>query len=147
MTVKGLSHITLVCADLDRMEEILLSVLGARRVYDSGDQPFSYSCERFYLVGKGQPQDETEGIWIAVMQGEPLSDRSYNHIAFSVDDEALGKAAEAVRLLGLEIKPPRPRVEGEGQSLYFYDHDNHLFELHSGTLAMRLARYRNPSNA
>jgi hypothetical protein len=32
-------------------------------------------------------------------------------------------------------------VEGEGQSLYFYDFDNHLFELHTGTLAQRLARY------
>jgi hypothetical protein len=31
--------------------------------------------------------------------------------------------------LGVDIKPPRPRVEGEGQSLYFYDFDNHLFEL------------------
>ncbi len=30
---------------------------------------------------------------------------------------------------------------GEGHSLYFYDHDNHLFELHTGTLEERLARY------
>ena len=42
---------------------------------------------------------------------------------------------------GAEVKPPRPRVEGEGQSLYFYDFDNHLFELHTGTLEQRLARY------
>jgi hypothetical protein len=26
-------------------------------------------------------------------------------------------------------------------SLYFYDDDNHLFELHTGTLAERLERY------
>ncbi|MCV6603344.1 MAG: FosX/FosE/FosI family fosfomycin resistance thiol transferase, partial [Cohaesibacter sp.] len=43
---------------------------------------------------------------------------------------------------GADILPPRPRVEGEGRSLYFYDHDNHLFELHTGTLDQRLARYQ-----
>jgi len=32
-------------------------------------------------------------------------------------------------------------VDGEGESLYFYDFDNHLFELHTGTLEERLARY------
>ena len=41
----------------------------------------------------------------------------------------------------LDLLPPRPRVEGEGRSLYFYGPDNHLFELHTGTLAERLARY------
>lgn len=43
--------------------------------------------------------------------------------------------------LEVEIKPPRTRVEGEGRSLYFYDFDNHLFELHTGTLLERLSRY------
>jgi hypothetical protein len=43
--------------------------------------------------------------------------------------------------MGLEIRPPRRRVPGEGRSLYFYDDDNHLFELHTGTLAERLERY------
>ncbi|HEX8385624.1 MAG TPA: hypothetical protein VF576_05550 [Rubricoccaceae bacterium] len=41
----------------------------------------------------------------------------------------------------MEIRPARPRVEGEGESLYFYDFDNHLFELHGGSLERRLARY------
>ncbi|EIW18957.1 lactoylglutathione lyase-like lyase [Pelosinus fermentans DSM 17108] len=33
-------------------------------------------------------------------------------------------------------------MEGEGRSLYFYDYDNHLFELHTGTLTERLKRYK-----
>ena len=40
-----------------------------------------------------------------------------------------------------EIRRPRERVPGEGRSVYFYDSDNHLFELHTGTLAERLERY------
>jgi hypothetical protein len=43
--------------------------------------------------------------------------------------------------IGVEIKPGRPRVTGEGSSIYFYDFDNHLFELHTGTLNERLSRY------
>ncbi len=48
--------------------------------------------------------------------------------------------------LGVEIRPPRGRIEGEGLSLYFYDFDNHLFELHTGTLEQRLARYEAGAN-
>jgi len=52
-------------------------------------------------------------------------------------DDRLGR----IKSLGLQIKEGRPRVDGEGHSIYFYDHDNHLFELHSGTLEQRLHRY------
>ena len=47
----------------------------------------------------------------------------------------------AIRELGLEVREGRARVAGEGHSIYFHDHDNHLFELHSGTLEERLHRY------
>jgi catechol 2,3-dioxygenase-like lactoylglutathione lyase family enzyme len=142
LAIHGLSHLTLIVADLDRMEEIVVRVLRGRRIYESGGKEFSLSRERFYLIGDGEPKDETEGIWLAVMQGESLPTKSYNHIAFSVDDAEIDRALAVVTELGLEIKPPRPRVAGEGHSLYFYDHDNHLFELHSGSLAMRLQRYQ-----
>ncbi len=145
MAIKGLSHITLICEDLDRMEAVLVRVLRAKRIYSSGKEKFSLSEERFYLVGDGNPQDEFDGVWLAVMKGDALSQRSYNHIAFAVDDAELVNAGRAVEALGLEVLPSRPRVEGEGKSLYFYDHDNHLFELHSGTLRRRLVRYR-PKN-
>ena len=55
------------------------------------------------------------GLWLAFMQGKPLG-RSYRHVAFAVDGD-------------------------EGRSLYFYDFDNNLFELHTGTLQERLERY------
>ena len=43
--------------------------------------------------------------------------------------------------MGLDIRPPRSRVDGEGDSIYFYDHDGHVFELHAGSLPERLAVY------
>ena len=68
-----------------------------------------------------------------------------SHVAFVVRDlereDAEVEAYEAkVKAHGLEISPPRQRISGEGRSLYFYD-DNHLFELHTGTLTERLERY------
>lgn len=81
------------------------------------------------------------GTWLAVMEGIAPSERSYRHVAFKVSPESLPLFEQRLRSLGLEVKTPRPRVEGEGESLYFYDFDNHLFELHTGTLEQRLQRY------
>lgn len=130
--IEGLSHMTFVCRDIDRMDEILRTVIGAREVYSSGDRTFSVSREKFFVAG---------GLWIAVMEGESLPARSYNHVAFKVADDEIEACLERIRSLGLDVKPPRPRVEGEGRSIYFHDEDNHMFEIHSGTLEQRLAAY------
>ena len=134
--IKGLSHITFIVRDLDRMEEILVSVLGARKVYGSGDNTFSVSRERFFLAGEGPAP-----IWLAIMEGESLPTRTYNHVAFKISEADYPACLERVQVLGLEVREGRPRVEGEGRSIYFHDHDDHLFELHTGTLADRLKRY------
>jgi fosfomycin resistance protein FosX len=134
--IEGLSHVTFIVADLDRMEEVLVVVLGARRVYDSGEDTFSLSKERFFLIGEGEG-----ALWIAIMEGEPLPSRSYNHIAFKIAEADYDDCLDRINKLGLELRESRPRVEGEGRSIYFHDHDNHLFELHTGTLAERLRRY------
>ncbi|ANM29914.1 fosmidomycin resistance protein [Acidobacteria bacterium Mor1] len=131
--IQGLSHLTFVVRDLDAMGRILVDVLGARRVYASGDRTFSRSPEAFY---------ELAGLWIAVMQGEPLSEKSYDHVAFKIEEADFDGYVEKIRTAGLEFEPPRSRVDGEGRSIYFYDHDRHLFELHTGTLDERLERYR-----
>lgn len=129
----GLSHVTFIVRDLGKMTMILTKVLNAREVYSSGADTFSTSPEKFFLAGN---------VWIAIMQGEPLPERSYNHVAFKIDEDEFDSRLALIEGLGLDFKPPRPRVEGEGRSIYFYDHDNHLFELHTGTLEMRLASYR-----
>lgn len=140
--IRGLSHMTFIVQDLDRMEAILATILGARKVYDSGDAMFSLSRERFFLVG-GAPgdADAPAPIWIATMEGESLPSRTYNHVAFKIADEDYATHLERVRALGLEVREGRSRVAGEGRSIYFHDHDNHLFELHTGTLGERLQHY------
>ncbi|SMP30497.1 hypothetical protein SAMN06265373_10766 [Shimia sagamensis] len=115
------------------MEEVLTKVLDATRIYDSGEDTFSLSKERFFDIG---------GVWVATMQGESLPVKSYNHVAFKIEPDEYDSKLRCIRALGLELKEGRSRVSGEGHSLYFYDHDNHLFELHSGTLQERLRRYK-----
>jgi catechol 2,3-dioxygenase-like lactoylglutathione lyase family enzyme len=130
--IEGLSHVTFVVRDLERMTRILTDIFGAREVYASGEGTFSIAREKFFQVGD---------LWIAVMEGEPLPSRTYNHVAFKIEDADFEACEAKVKAMGLEIRPPRQRVPGEGRSLYFYDDDNHLFELHTGTLAERLERY------
>ncbi|XBL99662.1 FosX/FosE/FosI family fosfomycin resistance hydrolase [Chitinibacter sp. FCG-7] len=133
MQISGISHLTFIVKDLERMARFLCEGLGATEVYDSGAQTFSIAPEKFFLLGE---------LWIAAMKGEPPTERSYQHVAFAVSEADLAAITARLITLGVEIKPPRPRIAGEAQSLYFYDFDNHLFELHTGTLAERLASYR-----
>lgn len=130
--IQGLSHITFIVSDLDRMEEMLTHVLDARKIYDSGEKTFSLSKERFFDIG---------GVWVATMEGKPLPNRTYNHVAFKMSPDDFDERLHRIRSLGLEVREGRSRVDGEGHSIYFYDYDNHMFELHSGTVEERLKHY------
>jgi fosfomycin resistance protein FosX len=131
--IEGLSHITFIVSDLDRMTHFLKIIFDAQEVYSSGSKTFSISNEKFFIINH---------IWIAIMQGEASLDRTYNHIAFKIAEQDFEEYAARVKLAGINVREGRIRVEGEGRSLYFYDYDNHLFELHTGTLEQRLQRYR-----
>jgi fosfomycin resistance protein FosX len=128
-----ISHITLVCKDLEKSADLFCELFGAAEVYSSEDKNFSISREKFLLIGD---------LWIALMEG-PSIERSYNHIAFRVEEADLALFESKIHALGLEIAPSRSRHPQEGQSIYFYDYDHHLFELHTGDLATRLDYYRN----
>lgn len=130
--IEGLSHVTFIVSDLDRMSEFLSRIFGAEEIYASGDATFSISRENFFLIG---------GVWVAIMEGDSLGERTYNHIAFKISDDEFDAYADRVRSMDLDLREGRSRVDGEGRSLYFYDYDNHLFELHTGTLEQRLERY------
>ncbi|EAE9246378.1 FosX/FosE/FosI family fosfomycin resistance thiol transferase [Listeria monocytogenes] len=130
--ISGLSHITLIVKNLNKTTAFLQNIFNAEEIYSSGDKTFSLSKEKFFLIA---------GLWICIMEGDSLQERTYNHIAFQIQSEEVDEYIERIKALGVEMKPERPRVQGEGRSIYFYDFDNHLFELHAGTLEERLKRY------
>lgn len=130
--ISGISHITFIVENLDKATTFFQEIFGAKEVYYSGEKKFSISKEKFFLIND---------LWIAVMEGKSI-EKSYDHIAFKIDEPDYDMYLERIKKLGLEIKIGRKRVDGEGRSIYFYDYDNHLFELHTGTLESRLLSYQ-----
>ncbi|MEN6319817.1 MAG: FosX/FosE/FosI family fosfomycin resistance hydrolase [Syntrophaceae bacterium] len=130
--IESISHITFIVRNVEKMGEFLRTIFDAKEVYDSKRKNYSLSYEKFFIIG---------GTWIAVMEGEPLTERSYNHVAFKVSESEFDDYVSRVMQLGVEIRHGRDRVSAEAQSIYFYDYDNHLFELHTGTLDDRLLYY------
>lgn len=130
--IEGISHLTFIVKDLERATTFFTSIFNAKITYTSGDNIFSLTREKFFMI---------HDLWVCIMEGDSLSERTYNHIAFKISDDEFDTYESRVRALGVDIREPRPRIEGEGRSLYFYDFDNHLFELHTSSLSERLARY------
>ena len=130
--IDGISHITFIVNDLDKTSHMLEYIFDAEEVYTSGDEIHSYSKEKYFSI---------DGIWIAIMQGESLPEKTYNHVAFKISETDHDIYLQRINTLGLEIKTDRDRIHGEGRSIYFYDYDNHLFELHTGSLEDRLREY------
>lgn len=67
MTIQGISHITFMVRDLERMAAFLCDGLGAREIYNSTGKNFPLSREKFFLLG---------GVWVAAMVGAPPADLS-----------------------------------------------------------------------
>jgi catechol 2,3-dioxygenase-like lactoylglutathione lyase family enzyme len=123
--ISGISHITFIVKDLNRTADFFTKIFEAQEVYSS-------SATKYFLVND---------VWIALNKGQPLAEQTYNHVAFQISEADIEKYTERIKCVGAEIKPSRPRIAGEGYSIYFYDFDNHLFELHTGSLSERLAHY------
>ncbi len=133
--IEGLSHITFIVSDLERMSNFLTAIFDAEEIYSSKEKEFSVSKEKFFLIN---------GLWLAIMVGEPLLQKTYKHVALRIAESDFDKYLDRIRSLGVKILDGRDRIEGEGKSIYFYDYDNHLFELHTGTLEQRLKSYKYP---
>ncbi len=136
MPIEGISHITFIVQDLNRSAALLESVLDAKEIYSSGEQFYSLSREKFFMIG---------GVWVALMEGPALVEQNYNHVAFKIPVSEYDRYKDRLIKAGVTFREGRPRIPGEGLSLYFYDYDNHLLELHTGTLEDRLENYESNS--
>jgi catechol 2,3-dioxygenase-like lactoylglutathione lyase family enzyme len=130
--IQGISHITLMVRDIEKTADLFRKLFDAKEVYSSGEDTHSISKEKFLLM---------HDIWFAIMEGNAILEKSYNHIAFHISDSDYEKYSKLIAELGLETIQDRKRITGEGRSIYFYDYDNHLFELHTGSLDERLEHY------
>ena len=68
------------------------------------------SRERFFLIG-GSPGDldAPAPIWVAIMEGDELPSRTYNHVAFKIAEADYPALLERVRALGLDVRESRQR--------------------------------------
>lgn len=135
--IESVSHITFVVKNLDKTTQLFKELFNAKEVYYSGEKKHSIFKERFFIIGNQ---------WIAVMEDTNILNRTYHHIAFKISDSDVNSYLDKIKALNLELKTPRKRVSGEGYSIYFYDYDNNLFELHTETLEKRLASYAEIDN-
>jgi len=67
--------------------------------------------------------------------------RSYTHIAFSIDSAKFDRFEEKLQLLDVNMLNGCQRSVQDKQSLYFTDPDGHKFEFHTGSLQDRLNYY------
>lgn len=130
--IQSVSHITFVVKNLEKSALLYKELFGAEEIYDSGEKFHSLTKEKFFII---------EGQWIAVMENPDIVQRTYHHIAFKIAEADFLSYEEKIEQLQLELRPNRSRIKGEGKSIYFYDYDNNLFELHTGTLEERLEHY------
>ena len=105
--IEGLSHITFIVSNLERMSHYLTTIFDVKEIYSSGENTFSISKEKFFLINR---------LWIAIMEGEPLAEKTYNHVAFKVPEADFEKYAKHVQSLGVEILEGRSRIKEKGKS-------------------------------
>jgi catechol 2,3-dioxygenase-like lactoylglutathione lyase family enzyme len=121
-TIIGINHVTLAVKDLERSLAFYSSLLG-----------FEVRMRKRHSAYL-----EEGTLWLALVVDEnvrrgPLPE--YTHLALSVSKEGLPVLKEKLLKAGVVEWQESERAD----SFYFLDPDGHKLELHSGTLAERLA--------
>src|SRR5215831_17234174 len=110
--LESLSHIALVVKDPARTAALFRDLFSARVVEREDDEGH---LETFVRLG---------GTWIVLVGAPVQRARSGDHIAFRATPEILEATVAKLQAMGREFIWAR-----SNQALYFFDYDDHVFEL------------------
>ena len=119
----AISHIALIVKDSNRTAALFKELFGAQvlvRKEDDGHE------ETYVRLGR---------TWFVLVLADTDRPRSGDHIAFSVSKSTLLETAERLKAMNVEFFLARSDT-----ALYFFDYDNHVFELDTTDLDRELAR-------
>jgi catechol 2,3-dioxygenase-like lactoylglutathione lyase family enzyme len=118
----AIGHIALIVRDASRTATLFRELFGASVVVREDVDGHS---ETYVRLGR---------TWFVLAQAEGVRPRTGDHIAFSVSKSTLLEAAEKLRRMNVEFFFARSDT-----ALYFFDFDNHVFELDTTDLDSELA--------
>ena len=120
--IKNINHLAFACEDLEKSAHLFQYIFGAELLKTTSEEKFLKLAD----------------FWIVLIKGKAL-EKSYNHYALQIDPKDMPEFEKKITSLKLTTLPGKDRAIGENHSLYFYDYDNHLFELHTGDLQITLS--------
>jgi len=119
--LEALSHIALVVKDPPRTAALFRDLFDARVIERKDEEGH---LETFVRLG---------GVWL-VLVGAPVErPRTGDHIAFRATPALLEATAARLEAMGREFIRAR-----SDSALYFFDYDDHVFELDTGDIEQEL---------
>ena len=123
--LESISHIALVVKDPARTATLFRDLFGAR-VLERQDEEGHF--ETFVRLG---------GIWVVLVAAPVERARTGDHIAFHATPEILEATVAKLQAMGREFIRAR-----SNKALYFFDYDDHVFELDAEDIDEELGRQR-----
>lgn len=117
-----IGHIALVVRDSSRTATLFKDLFGATVVL------------RKDLDGHSETYVRLGRTWFVLAQAEVVRPRTGDHVAFAVSKAVLRETADKLRRMNMEYFLARSDT-----ALYFFDYDDHLFELDTADLDRDLA--------
>jgi len=121
--LQSISHVALTVKDPARTAKLFQDLFAVRAIERRDAEGH---VETFLRLG---------GVWVALVEAQVERKKSGDHIAFHVTPEVLEATAAKLQAMGRETIRARGNT-----ALYFFDFDEHVFELDTEDLEQALSR-------